>query len=105
MQFHRNNFIVKPNNNDEENKCGVCLELFEENQTLRRFPCRHVYHKECGDRWLQVKIFCNLFIYFYYSNFRKIMFVQSVENHQLKTINIKFTSSQRHLSIKTTTKH
>jgi hypothetical protein len=48
-------FQPKVNNTDEENKCGVCLELFEENQLLRKFPCNHVYHKECGDRWLQVK--------------------------------------------------
>ncbi|CAF0946337.1 unnamed protein product [Adineta steineri] len=46
------------NNTDEENKCGVCLDHFEVNQTLRRFPCRHVYHKECGDRWLQENNAC-----------------------------------------------
>ncbi|CAF1146179.1 unnamed protein product [Adineta ricciae] len=45
-------------NTDEENKCGVCLDLFETNQTLRRFPCRHVYHKECADRWLQENNVC-----------------------------------------------
>jgi hypothetical protein len=61
-KFHR-----RSDNNDEENKCGVCLELFEENQTLRRFPCRHVYHRECVDRWLKVKLNFNyLFVYFIY---------------------------------------
>lgn len=51
ISFHAN---LK--NTDEENKCGVCLELFEENQPLRQFPCSHVYHKECADRWLRVSI-------------------------------------------------
>ncbi|UJR35602.1 hypothetical protein I4U23_028353 [Adineta vaga] len=46
------------NNTDEENKCGICLEQFETNQTLRRFSCRHIYHKECGDRWLQENNAC-----------------------------------------------
>ncbi|CAM2715060.1 unnamed protein product [Rotaria socialis] len=51
-------FIPKANNTEEENKCGVCLELFENNQSLRRFPCSHIYHKECGDRWLQENNVC-----------------------------------------------
>lgn len=48
-------FHSKANNTEEENKCGVCLELFEEKQTLRQFRCNHVYHKECADRWLRVR--------------------------------------------------
>ncbi|CAF1571097.1 unnamed protein product [Adineta ricciae] len=52
--FHR----TSNTNTDEENKCGVCLDLFETNQALRRFPCRHVYHKECADRWLQENNVC-----------------------------------------------
>ena len=42
------------NNNDEENQCGICLERFEENEILRQFPCNHLYHRPCSDRWLQV---------------------------------------------------
>lgn len=53
IPFHSN-----VNNTDEENKCGVCLELFEENQSLRQFPCLHVYHKPCADRWLRENNVC-----------------------------------------------
>lgn len=48
-------FQAKANNTEEENKCGICLELFQEKETLRQFPCDHVYHKECADRWLHVR--------------------------------------------------
>ena len=75
--------LLKINNNEEENKCGICLELFEINQIMRRFPCRHVYHKDCADRWLQVKQIS--FQYdLLYKFFRKVMFVQFVVNHLLK---------------------
>ncbi|CAF0872874.1 unnamed protein product [Rotaria sp. Silwood1] len=51
-------FIPNSHNTEEENKCGVCLELFENSQALRRFPCKHIYHKECADRWLQENNVC-----------------------------------------------
>ncbi|CAF2380124.1 unnamed protein product [Rotaria sp. Silwood2] len=51
-------FIPNSHNTDEENKCSVCLELFENRQTVRRFPCNHLYHKECADRWLQENNVC-----------------------------------------------
>ncbi|CAF0811163.1 unnamed protein product [Adineta ricciae] len=46
------------NKNDEENKCSVCWDDFEQNQTLRRLRCFHLYHKECIDKWLQDKNQC-----------------------------------------------
>jgi len=80
-------FRSNANNTDEENKCSVCLENFEENQPLRQFPCQHVYHKHCADQWLRVSI--HLFSISSANNFnnrdfhRKIMFVQYVESLQL----------------------
>ncbi|CAF4946000.1 unnamed protein product [Rotaria sp. Silwood1] len=46
-------FRSPTNKNDEENKCGVCWDEFELNQTLRRLTCLHLYHKQCIDPWLQ----------------------------------------------------
>ncbi|CAF3880932.1 unnamed protein product, partial [Rotaria sp. Silwood1] len=46
-------FRSTTNKNDEENKCGVCWDEFELNQTLRRLTCLHLYHKQCIDPWLQ----------------------------------------------------
>ncbi|CAF1215482.1 unnamed protein product [Adineta ricciae] len=46
------------NKNDEENKCSVCWDDFEQSQTLRRLRCFHLYHKECIDKWLKDKNQC-----------------------------------------------
>jgi hypothetical protein len=49
-KFHR-----PKNASDEENKCSICWEEFEQNQILRRLPCFHLYHRDCIDNWLKVK--------------------------------------------------
>ncbi|GER35150.1 RING/U-box superfamily protein [Striga asiatica] len=36
---------------DEE--CRVCLSCFEEGEKVRKLTCRHTFHKECIDTWLQ----------------------------------------------------
>ncbi|UJR10238.1 hypothetical protein I4U23_014451 [Adineta vaga] len=41
------------NKSDEENKCSVCWDDFEQNQILRRLRCFHLYHKDCIDKWLK----------------------------------------------------
>jgi len=46
------------NQNDEENKCHICWDQFEQNQTLRRLRCLHLYHKDCIDPWLKTKNDC-----------------------------------------------
>ncbi|KAG5178534.1 hypothetical protein JKP88DRAFT_329024 [Tribonema minus] len=32
--------------------CSVCLSAFEAPQEVRQLPCKHLYHKECIDKWL-----------------------------------------------------
>ena len=34
-------------------RCLVCLGDYEEGEECRVLGCRHVYHKECVDRWLE----------------------------------------------------
>ncbi|UJR18978.1 hypothetical protein I4U23_022107 [Adineta vaga] len=46
------------NKSDEQNKCGVCWDEFQQNETLRRLTCLHIYHKDCIDPWLQKKNQC-----------------------------------------------
>ncbi|CAF1478504.1 unnamed protein product [Adineta ricciae] len=51
-------FRLTSNKSDEQNKCGVCWDQFQENETLRRLTCLHIYHKYCIDPWLQRKNQC-----------------------------------------------
>lgn len=37
---------------DDNRKCMVCLETFQDNEELRVLPCLHRYHKACVDPWL-----------------------------------------------------
>ncbi|KAI3470678.1 hypothetical protein Pfo_027341 [Paulownia fortunei] len=40
-------------------ECAVCLNEFEENETLRLLPkCDHVFHPECIDAWLESHVTC-----------------------------------------------
>jgi hypothetical protein len=36
----------------EENICVVCLDSYNDGQTLRVLPCGHPFHKDCIDAWL-----------------------------------------------------
>jgi hypothetical protein len=38
--------------------CCVCLDRFEEGETLRVLPCLHQFHDSCVSRWLVVKAIC-----------------------------------------------
>jgi hypothetical protein len=35
-----------------QDECRVCLSKFRVGETTRRLPCRHVFHRDCVDRWL-----------------------------------------------------
>ncbi|KAL6570211.1 hypothetical protein OROMI_014725 [Orobanche minor] len=40
-------------------ECAVCLNEFEEDETLRLLPkCDHVFHPECIDAWLESHVTC-----------------------------------------------
>jgi hypothetical protein len=34
-------------------QCLICLEDYNPEEDLRLLTCRHVFHKECVDRWLE----------------------------------------------------
>ncbi|CAG9320396.1 unnamed protein product [Blepharisma stoltei] len=45
-------------NNKEESTCNICLEDFQDGETIIRLPCMHIFHKNCGDDWLERKNSC-----------------------------------------------
>lgn len=32
--------------------CAICLEHFEQGDSVRRLPCKHIFHTCCIDEWL-----------------------------------------------------
>ena len=34
-------------------QCLICLEEYHQEEDLRLLSCRHVFHKDCVDRWLE----------------------------------------------------
>ncbi|XP_050397205.2 uncharacterized protein LOC126815552 [Patella vulgata] len=38
--------------NDQQEKCTICLSEFEDGEDVRRLPCMHLFHIECVDQWL-----------------------------------------------------
>ncbi|KAG4069517.1 hypothetical protein HA402_006883 [Bradysia odoriphaga] len=43
---------------DEGEKCTICLSLFEIENDVRRLPCMHLFHLDCVDRWLITNKHC-----------------------------------------------
>ncbi|KAL9251284.1 putative E3 ubiquitin-protein ligase XERICO [Drosera capensis] len=37
---------------DLDHDCRVCLTRFESESEVTSLPCRHVYHKECVEKWI-----------------------------------------------------
>ncbi|KAK1175873.1 RING finger protein 150-like, partial [Acipenser oxyrinchus oxyrinchus] len=37
----------------EYDNCAVCIEGYKPNDVVRILPCRHLFHKNCVDPWLQ----------------------------------------------------
>ena len=37
---------------EEADKCTICLSEFEVEEDVRRLPCMHLFHVECVDQWL-----------------------------------------------------
>lgn len=43
---------------EEFRNCTICLDNFQENETIRTLPCAHQFHKDCVDRWLENNPLC-----------------------------------------------
>ncbi|EYU31053.1 hypothetical protein MIMGU_mgv1a022441mg [Erythranthe guttata] len=37
----------------EPTECRVCLSVYEEGNEVRKLKCKHTFHKDCLDTWLQ----------------------------------------------------
>merc|ERR1712020_763920 len=43
---------------DDVDKCTICLCEFEEDEDVRRLPCMHLFHVPCVDQWLGLNKRC-----------------------------------------------
>lgn len=43
---------------DDGEKCTICLSLFEVENDVRRLPCMHLFHMDCVDQWLMTNKHC-----------------------------------------------
>ncbi|XP_020275903.1 uncharacterized protein LOC109850320 isoform X2 [Asparagus officinalis] len=43
---------------DEEEKCAICLENYDDQDELGRLSCRHDFHASCIKNWLLIKNAC-----------------------------------------------
>ncbi|KAJ0172231.1 hypothetical protein K1T71_012204 [Dendrolimus kikuchii] len=53
---YRHAYAPTPHHHDE--KCTICLSLFEIHADCRRLPCMHLFHMECVDQWLSTNKHC-----------------------------------------------
>ncbi|GFT70083.1 e3 ubiquitin-protein ligase Arkadia [Nephila pilipes] len=56
---HKYKKIMKCNENEDNlEKCTICLCEFEDDEDVRRLPCMHLFHIECVDQWLTTNKRC-----------------------------------------------
>ena len=51
-KFNKRPAAAEPEEEEEGDKCTICLSEFEVEEDVRRLPCMHLFHVECVDQWL-----------------------------------------------------
>ena len=60
VQSSVNAISVASHISENEYHCAICLEMYEEGESLVQLPCGHIHHETCIIRWLQEKSNCPL---------------------------------------------
>ncbi|XP_055690023.1 cell surface glycoprotein 1 isoform X2 [Lutzomyia longipalpis] len=57
---HKYKRVSRSTDGDEDNteKCTICLSQFENDNDVRRLPCMHLFHMDCVDQWLVTNKHC-----------------------------------------------
>lgn len=49
--------IVNENKSEYENKsCSICLEEYENEDKILKYPCEHIFHQYCIETWIQTVV-------------------------------------------------
>lgn len=43
---------------EEESECAICLLEFQFEEKAKKMPCKHHYHSNCINRWLEIHGSC-----------------------------------------------
>ena len=49
---------VKISELGEHTECAICQEEYQEEETVKKMPCLHLFHPHCIDSWLRVNGTC-----------------------------------------------
>ena len=50
--------IKYKSNNTHHSSCSICLEEFEDNETISKTSCNHMFHETCLETWLNTNTKC-----------------------------------------------
>ena len=56
----RNGFYRAKKNGGEEDECAICLSNFKHHESIKKFPCSHVFHIDCAKELLNYDTRCAL---------------------------------------------
>lgn len=51
-------FAALPRDVVEEQECVICSREYTHDDELRSLSCKHAFHRECIDKWLELNIHC-----------------------------------------------
>ena len=41
-----------------QDSCVICINDFKRNETILKLHCNHIFHENCIEEWLQIKMEC-----------------------------------------------
>ena len=57
----------------KEEKCPICLQKYKGADMIKKFPCKHIFHKNCIFKWLDKSNACPLCKYDISDNVNKVV--------------------------------
>jgi hypothetical protein len=43
---------------DVDTQCTICVDEFDKEDDVIITPCKHLYHKQCIEKWCEQSVFC-----------------------------------------------
>ncbi|XP_044740889.1 uncharacterized protein LOC123302146 [Chrysoperla carnea] len=50
--------LLKQDETEDDMTCVICMSLTTKLELLRKLPCRHIFHRDCIDKWLGFNGIC-----------------------------------------------